>query len=268
MLFRSSAARAAAAAALGRPALGSGVPRSAGRVVAVPVRSASARPGNGSGVSRSLSRRVPTALGLAAQGGQRSALNPCKRAETPRGGSRRFGVRQHAGELPRVDAAHRVIFLGAPACAEYAHAATRRDAPLQARCNRWRRVSRPRTGIAEGWQVPDRQAHERLEEWRVAERAEAETRQGSDERRRAHASSRRARWKFEDAARSAREDHGSPVESFGAAMRRALTRLHEASDNADLATGGRERAKRAPETDEERGRREDDEAEFARDLRE
>lgn len=114
--------------------------------------------------------------------------------------------------------------------------------------------------------MADRQARERLDGWRAAEREEAATTEGSKERRRAHATSRRARWAYEDAARAAGEDHGVAPETFASSMRRGLTRLREASDGAALIVGDRERAKGPPETVEQRDQRLADDAEFRREL--
>jgi hypothetical protein len=114
--------------------------------------------------------------------------------------------------------------------------------------------------------MPERQARERLADWRAAELAEAKTTEGSTERRRAHATSRRARWGFEDAARAAGRDHGAAPEAFGTTMRRGLTRLREASEGAAAIVGNHQSAKRPPETDAERVDRIADEMEIAREL--
>ena len=114
--------------------------------------------------------------------------------------------------------------------------------------------------------MPDRKAQERLSDWRAAERAEEATEPGSAEQRRAHATSRRARWAFEDAARLAAGDHGD-VEPEARTTKRALDRLHEATNaaaqlNRDAGRGPH------PETDDERDQRVQDEAEIARELSE
>jgi hypothetical protein len=114
--------------------------------------------------------------------------------------------------------------------------------------------------------VTDRQAKERLADWRAAERAEAKTEEGSHARRRAHSTSRRARWAFEDAARQAGHDHGAVPETLGDTMRRGLTRLREASDGAADIVGNRERAHAPAETAQQRDERLAEEEEFTREL--
>ena len=114
--------------------------------------------------------------------------------------------------------------------------------------------------------MPDRQAQERLADWRAAERAEADTTEGSDDRRRAQASSRRARWAFEDAARAARGDHGAKPEAFGDTMKRATNRLREASDGAADVVRNRHSADAPPETDVERDQRIAEDAEIRGEL--
>ena len=113
--------------------------------------------------------------------------------------------------------------------------------------------------------MPERNARERLADWRKAERAEASTEAGSVERRRAHTASRRARWAFEDAARLASEDHGD-TEPASRTQDRAFRRLHEVT-NAAAALNPQPRARRGPpETAEEGHRRRFEDAEIAREL--
>ena len=116
-------------------------------------------------------------------------------------------------------------------------------------------------------EMPDRNTRERLGDWRAAERAEAETSEGSSDRRRAGATSRRARWAFEDAVRAAGQDHGAAPEALGDKMGRARTRQQEASSNAADAVGGQEpKGRPAPETDDQRDKRVADDLEISREL--
>ena len=112
--------------------------------------------------------------------------------------------------------------------------------------------------------MPDRKAQERLADWRAADRAEDATEAGSVERRRARATTRRARWAFEDAARLAGEDHGV-AEPDERTATRAFHRLHEAT-NAAAELSDRGPREHRPETADERDRRVRDEDEIAREL--
>jgi hypothetical protein len=115
--------------------------------------------------------------------------------------------------------------------------------------------------------VPERYAQERLADWRAAERAESVTEDGSVARRRATAKTRRARWKFEDAARAAADDHGGLPERFQERQSRTLRRLQEASEtSAELHRGHRGRRAAASETLEQHDKRVADDAEIAREL--
>ena len=112
--------------------------------------------------------------------------------------------------------------------------------------------------------MPDRKAQERLADWRAADRAEDATETGSVERRRARATTRRARWAFEDAARLAGEDHGV-TEPDNRTATRAFRRLHEPT-NAAAELNRRSPRERRPETAGEHDRRVQDEEEIAREL--
>jgi hypothetical protein len=129
----------------------------------------------------------------------------------------------------------------------------------------------PLAGVAPGCRlrpercaVSDHGAQDRLADWRAADRAETETADGSNERRRAHSATRRARWRFEDAARQAGEDHGicEPRDRF---VRRALHRLAEANETSSHLHRDIPAARRV-ETPDERDARVAHEDEIAQEL--
>lgn len=116
--------------------------------------------------------------------------------------------------------------------------------------------------------MPERHARERLREWRDADRIEGATQDGSVAQRRASATTRRARWAYEDAARNAGTDQGGPIETPDELSHRLLRRLAEAMDNAAGLGSGANGAGASPESDEQRDKRLADDEEIGRELRE
>jgi hypothetical protein len=116
--------------------------------------------------------------------------------------------------------------------------------------------------------MPDRHTGERRAAWELAQAAEASTEAGSDERRRATATTRRARWAHEDAVRLESEDRGI-VESPPQQNDRILRRFYEAVANSNAVVGNPSSPDphRLPaETSEQRTRRVADEREIAAEL--